>query len=122
MINSLGIGKVIYGLLKDFTTYPLVADNNAKYPFLVYKRSNVISSGSKDGSNYEDTVDIGITIVTQKYAEGIEIANQVRQILERQKINAEDMVLNDTYLVSASESFTDNVYVQNLNFKTTITE
>ena len=63
MIDSLGIGKVIYKLLKDFTTYPLVADNNAKYPFLVYKRSNVTSSSSKDGI-YEDTVDISITIVT----------------------------------------------------------
>lgn len=121
MINSLGIGKVIYDLLKDFTTYPLVADNNAKYPFLVYKRSNVISSGCKDGS-YEDTVDISITIVTQTYSEGIDIANQVRQILERQVINADDLTLNDTYLISASESFTDNVFVQNLNFRTTITE
>ena len=32
------------------------------------------------------------------------------------------MILNDTYLISANESFTDNVFVQNLNFRTTITE
>ena len=121
MIDSLGIGKVIYTLLGDFKTYPLVADNNTKYPFIVYKRNNVISSTCKDGS-YEDTVDIGITIVTMKYAEGIEIANKVREILQRQVIKIDDMILNDTYLISANESFTDNVFVQNLNFRTTITE
>lgn len=121
MIDSLGIGKVIYTLLGDFKTYPLVADNNAKYPFIVYKRNNVISSTCKDGS-YEDTVDIGITIVTMKYAEGIEIADKVREILQRQVIKIDDMILNDTYLISANESFTDNVFVQNLNFRTTITE
>ena len=76
MIDSLGIGKVIFTLLGDFKTYPLVADNNAKYPFIVYKRNNVISSTCKDGS-YEDTVDIG----TMMDSEGIKIANKVREIL-----------------------------------------
>lgn len=42
MIDSLGIGKVIYTLLGDFKTYPLVADNNAKYPFIVYNNTLLI--------------------------------------------------------------------------------
>lgn len=121
MINSLSVGKAIYNLLKDYTTYPLVADNNAKYPFIVYKRSNLISNGCKDGY-YEDMVDIAITIVTQKYAEGIDMANSVRQILEKQKIETEICTLHNTYLCSATESFTDNVYVQNLVFRTNITD
>ena len=71
---------LVFSLRNSGDKVPSLADNNAKYPFIVYKRNNVISSTSKDGS-YEDTVDIGITIVTMKYAEGIEIANKVREIL-----------------------------------------
>ncbi len=56
MIDTLNIGKYIYSVLKngtDVEVYPLVADNDAKFPFIVYKRENLVSERCKDGY-YED--------------------------------------------------------------------
>jgi hypothetical protein len=55
MIDTLNIGKYIYSVLKftNIGVYPLVADNDAKYPFIVYRRIGMVSSGCKDGY-YED--------------------------------------------------------------------
>ena len=76
MIDSLNIGKYIYSVLKetDVEVYPLVADNDAKFPFIVYKRNNLVSNGCKDGY-YEDVVSYEVVIVTDTYYKGIEIAN-----------------------------------------------
>jgi hypothetical protein len=76
MIDTLNIGKYIYSVLKftDVEVYPLVADNDAKLPFIVYKRVNLESSGSKDGY-YEDKVTMEVVVVTDKYYRGIELAN-----------------------------------------------
>ena len=46
MIDSLNIGKYIFATLKnikDVGIYPLVADNDAQFPFMVYKRTNLVS-------------------------------------------------------------------------------
>ena len=61
MLDTLNLGKYInYVVTNDASinvekAYPLVADNDAKYPFVVYRRTNLISANSKDGL-YQDTV------------------------------------------------------------------
>ena len=77
MIDTLNLGKYIYSKLSQIQgvkSYPLIADNDAKFPFIVYKRINLESSGCKDGY-YEDKVVVEVIIVTDKYYKGIEIAN-----------------------------------------------
>ena len=64
MIDTLNIGKYIYSRLSQIEgvkSYPLVADNDAKLPFIVYKRVNLESSGSKDGY-YEDKVTMEVVV------------------------------------------------------------
>jgi len=72
MIDTLNIGKYIYSVLKftDVEVYPLVADNDAKFPFIVYKRIGMATSGCKDGY-YEDEVTFEIAIVTDTYFRGV---------------------------------------------------
>ena len=56
MIDTLNLGKYIYSKLSQIEgvkSYPLIADNDAKFPFIVYKRENLVSNGCKDGY-YED--------------------------------------------------------------------
>ena len=77
MINTLNIGKYIYTTLQqseDITckVYPLVADNDAKYPFIIYKRVNLLSSDVKDGI-IQDDVTIEIVVVSDKYSVGVDI-------------------------------------------------
>ncbi len=122
MIDTLNLGKYIYSRLSQIEgvkSYPLVADNDAKYPFIVYKRINLESSGCKDGY-YEDNVTIEVVVVTDKYYKGIQIANQVRELLEVQHTTYNDMDINDTVLVMATEEYDNNAFIQKMQYSFTI--
>lgn len=121
MIDTLNIGKYIYSVLKftDVGVYPLVADNDAKFPFIVYKRIGMASSGCKDGY-YEDMVSYEVAIVTDTYINGVQIANNVRALLERQYVTFEDMEISDTVITMASEEYSNNAYIQKIQFQSTI--
>ena len=118
MINTLNIGQYIYSTLKQIDgvgVYPLVAENGTKYPFLVYRRNNLISSSNKDGY-FEDTVDVEITIVTDKYSKGVEIATEVRKLLEVPEVSFDDMLISETAVTMAAEEYSDNAFIQRMQF------
>lgn len=121
MIDTLNIGKYIVSRLADpnsgitCKTYPLVADNDAKYPFIVYRRMDLRSSTCKDGV-YEDDVMIEIIIVSDKYSVGIDIAQKVRKALEKQKVEFDDMTVKDGNIALATEEYSNNAYVQRMQF------
>lgn len=121
MIDTLNIGKYIHSVLADASSginakdYPLVADNDAKYPFIVYRRIDLNSATCKDGV-YQDDVRIEIIVVTDKYYVGIDIATRIRKLLEKQQVVFNDMVINDGHLMMATEEYSNNAYVQRLNF------
>lgn len=121
MIDTLNIGKYIYSVLKftDVEVYPLVADNDAKFPFIVYKRIDMATSGCKNGY-YEDEVAFEIAIVTDTYFKGVQIANDVRGLLERQYVTFENMEISDTVITNASEEYSNNAYVQKIQFHSII--
>lgn len=124
MINTLNIGKYIHSVLdnsEDITckVYPLIADNNAKYPFIIYKRVSMSSNACKDGY-YEDNVIMEITVVSDKYASSVDIATKIRNLLETQSVNYDDLEINDTTLSLATEEYSNNAYVQRLQFTMTI--
>lgn len=120
MIDTLNIGKYIYNTLNDADTitcnvYPLIADNDAKFPFILYKRVNLISDANKDGTN-EDAVTVEISVVTDKYSVGIDLASKVRNLLEKQCTLYQGIEINDTRLVYANEEY-NNAFVQRLQFE-----
>lgn len=124
MTNSLMIGKVIYQKLSESTKltellgnsiYPIIADNDAKFPFIVYKRISIISIGTKDGFG-EDEVTYEVTVVSDKYPASIEIANEVRKVLEKQKIQTDLMTLYNNKINGVTEEYDSNVYIQRLTF------
>lgn len=122
MINTLDIGKYIYSTLTDASSgitckcNPLVADNDTKYPFIVYRRMNLVSSTCKDGV-YEDEVVMEIIVVSNKYSETVEIATKIRKRLERQRFIYDNLEINDGNIIMATEEFTNNAYVQRMQFQ-----
>lgn len=128
MTNSIFIGKALYLLLNDDAilkksvtgVYPLIAENDAKYPFITYSRDNIYSNICKDGY-YEDKVTFSVTVVSANYLNSLDIANRVRAILEQKEIITKDVILYDVKLTGIDESFNDNAYIQNLSFDCTVT-
>lgn len=123
MIDSLNLGKYVYSSLKEITNsvYPLVADNNAKYPFIVYRRNNLSSMANKDGY-YEDTVVMEIVVVTDTYSKSIELISEVRKCLEHLEVEYDGMSISDSYITSATEEYSNNAFIQKIQISFNVTQ
>ena len=108
-MQSLEIGKVIYAVLSTdsrLTTlvgnkiFPVIVDNGTTYSFIVYRRSNVTASYTKD-FHLSDEVSLDINSVSQTYEEGLKIAGIVRDILEDKRFT--DKGIQSINLESADE-------------------
>lgn len=127
MTNSILIGKIIYSKLSSSETlttmlgeenkiFPIIADNDVKYPFVVYKRLSVSSTEvTKDGYG-EDLVSFEITVVTNNYVGSLNIANEIRKILEKKKIESNIMNIYNNKIQNISEDYVGDAYVQKLIF------
>lgn len=123
-MRSLEVGKEIYSILsknKSLTDkvgnkiYPIIVEKDTNYPFIVYKRSNVIPDYTKD-YHFKDYVIVDIICVSNHYVESVEIASLVRESLEDKRIGD----INSIKLESADEDFIDDAYIQTLSFNLTI--
>ena len=124
MTNSILIGITIYEKLSNSTKlkkyvddriYPLIASNNDVFPFIVFFRDDIKSLSCKDGY-YEDEVNFTVVVVSNKYMESLEIANEVRTILEKKKHIGNNIIITDTQIEGVDEVWEENSYVQKLHF------
>jgi hypothetical protein len=125
-MNTLNISKDIYTALTtnaDLTAlinnrvFPIVAEEGTQYPFLTYNRTSITSYRTKCGI-YEDTVNFSVNILTTDYLGGLDIGNLVRVAIEKNLIcTIEGLQYRDIQLVGATEQFTNEGYVQTLNFQ-----
>lgn len=129
MNKGILITKAIYELLNvaSITTYvgtalfPLVADVDTDFPFIVYSRESVNGSNlTKDGS-YGDAVTFRIDIVSNSYSQSIDIAQAVRELLEVRKLYTTELILSDTKMTSIRESYDSETFIQQMYFSTTVT-
>lgn len=122
-MSCISIGKAIKSLLVNGLSktsinnkiYPLIADENTTFPFIVYRRSSITTVSDKDYSN--DSACIQIMIAANNYAESVELAEQVRTSLVHKKGIIQNISVEDITLIDGSEEFIDNMFVQNLIFK-----
>lgn len=119
---SLQIGKVIYHILSNDTgivdkvenkIYPLVADVDTTFPFIVYRRTKVVPADSKDRFVYSEDIYVEVIVASDKYNEGVEIADLVRDSLQKGKYND----IKDIQLSDADEEYKEDTFIQNLTFK-----
>lgn len=125
---SLQIGKAIYDILHtnaDIVTrlqdkiFPLISEQNTTFPFIVYKRTGIISAYSKDRYTANESVTMDIIIASDKYNETIEIAELVRLSLEGKKGLYSGIQIEEIRLLSADEDFMEDTYIQTITFNIT---
>ena len=129
MIYSIQIGKVIYSKLSENEIiqnvvadriYPVIAEQTTNYPFIIYYRNSIVNTiFNKDGS-VEDDVSFSITVVSTKYNESADLANEIREIFEKKQIPNNLMRITNSRLIAIDESYEDNAYVQRLTFSCTV--
>lgn len=95
--------------------FSYVAEDSTTYPFVVMKKSNVTANYTKDG-RMSDSVVVDITIVGDNYSTVVNIAELVRESLERVKHNG----IVNCELLGNNEDYITDAYVSTLTFSITI--
>ena len=122
--TSISVNKHLYQLLisderlKELVgnkIYPLVAEESVTYPFIIFTKENAFANYTKDLLTY-DTVNISVAIAAVNYFQTVEIAERVRQILE----NYRDGYFYNILLDNVTEDFTEDTYIQQLQFSAKI--
>ena len=113
---SLQIGKAIYHILsndKDVVDkvqnkiYPLIADVDTTFPFIIYKRTGIEPADSKDRFIYSEDVYVDVVIASDKYNESIEIADLVRTALLQGSYDG----IKDINLTDADEDYIEDTFI-----------
>lgn len=106
MIN---IGKLIYPKLNSVcSTYPLVAENTTKFPFIIYRTTQSRPENTKDGI-YDWIFNIQVNVVSDKYDTVCDLCSEaVDKLLELEEVL-------DINIESVSEDFFENAYIKEIN-------
>ena len=95
--------------------FPISTVTSTSFPFIVYDRGSVSPEYTKDG-RCMDTVGCTVYVMTENYMDGVEIAEAVRQVLENTGKSYEDVDVSGAEMSGAVEAFTNDTFVQQLNF------
>lgn len=129
MRNSILFSKIIYKKLKSSESlkqlvnnkiYPLVAENSATFPFIVYYKENITSTTDTKDFLIEDDVEFSVIVVSDDYNNSLEIADAARKALEFKSYSDESLSAYSCKMIDYSESYIENAYVQALKFSCTI--
>lgn len=116
LLEVLSDNDELIALLGENKIFPLVAKDDTTYPLVIYTRDSVQTQYTKV-IGHDNTVSITFRVYSDKYDEALEIANVIRNILERQSITFDDTIhINDIRLSSTYEQFTQDGFLQSLTF------
>ena len=95
--------------------FPLVAPANTTFLFIVYRRSGYTPNSNKDFQS--EIVFIELAVITTEYAESVEIANKVADILQTYKSeNIEEITVTNIIEEYISDSFVQKINISvNIN-------
>jgi len=103
--------------------YAIDARQGTKLPFAVLVRDNVSATTlSKDGC-VEDTVAVSVYVVSKGYDEGVKIANDIRNLLDRSRYATNEVRIPLIEFSGAREVFTDTptqAFIQIIQFNVKI--
>lgn len=121
---SILINKAIAKILNDSiplknkvgnNIYALVASENCTFPFVVFKRNNMIVEYNKDGVAH-NIVDVQVIIGADSYADSVEVAQLVRSELELKKGVYNGVKIIDSKITSVEEDYVNNSFAQSIIF------
>lgn len=118
MIDTININQWIYQRLSsddelkslvDTQIYPIVVEENGKFPFVVFTRRNAQYAYDNDGLSGEQC-NIVLTAVAKDYVTTVSIIQRLRKLLE---FCHEDGIYSSR-MQSLEEGYYNNCYVQTI--------
>lgn len=126
MGKSLLVGKLIYNALISDTevskavgtkVFPIVAESDTQFPFIVYSKTNAYTVNSTKDGYLGDDISFTVTVLSDKYFESCEIAQNVKDLFENCMLSNDDLAIYNIRLTGVSESFNQDCFTQELNFE-----
>lgn len=122
-MTSISALKKIYNLLNvpsvtdkvGKNLYPLIAKENTTFPFVIYTKGNIAPIYSK-GYSCGDRCTIEVAVVDKTYIGSVDLAEAVRTLLELHR----DDYFSEIILTNVYEEYSQDAYVQTLEFDCTI--
>lgn len=117
------VGKAIYELCNPIVrSFPIVAEQGANYPFMVYRRTSHNSQNTKDRYNYLVSISMELVIVTQRYDEGVDLSQKVWEALDKEGGVVAGVEIEEIRVTSTSEDYINDAYVQRLQIEVDVTD
>lgn len=115
-MKNFTIGKEINRILREANVqglsnkiFPLIANVNTTFPFLVYKRNYYTPARNKDFEN--EVIGVEIVIAATKYEESVVIADSVASALSHKRTE----IIDDIQISNMYEDFIDDTFLQHIN-------
>lgn len=100
--------------------YPCVAPESVADEFCIYRRAGYSARGTKDGYNYEETLNLMLNIVARSYTRSIELAQRVKERLEGLRGVHGGYMIDSLEMTNAAEDYSGDCFVQTLYFRITL--
>ncbi len=121
--TSLSAGAVIRDMLmkseavmqRTNKIFPIATDK-ALLPYILYRRAALEHNPTKAGQPGADTVTIEVVCYTAKYADGVELAEAVREALDYRQGESDGLTVRSCMLADSEEGYEDDAFVQHLDF------
>ena len=130
MIHSIKIGKLIYARLTQDQSlitaignnkvFPIVAENETKFPFVTYTRTGVSPAKQTKDGRVEDIVTFQVSVCSDSYNESLDVADKVRELLEIKLMSSDELAMIETYMTGITELYDSNTYIQQMQFTTRV--
>jgi len=125
--TSLSAGSIIRAiLLEDVGVNALtnnvfpIATDKAILPYILYRRTALDHNPNKARQPGADTVQIEVLCFTEKYKDGVEMAEAVRSALDYAQGEKDGLIMRSCILIDSEEAWQDDAYVQQLVFSVKI--
>lgn len=119
-MSSLSLGKAITTILNDVCkdkVFPIVANPETTYPFIVYKRTGLTPANSKDRYNYKEMATVEVIVASENYSKSLEIAEETKSKLEHTRGVFNSIEIGEVTMTAASEDYLDDAYIQRMTYQ-----
>ena len=105
----------VQGLIDVNKIFPLIANADTTFPFIVFQRSNLMPIYTKDILT-ENQITMVIIVVSNDYIQSLDLANAVRHALEGNIYRDNDIVISAMKMESITEETLEDAYIQRMVF------
>lgn len=122
-MTGLHLSKAIQTILAQAgitNAHAVVAEENTRQPFAVYRRASLSVDSTKDRLAQSQHSTLSVQVVSMDYQSGLLLADSITEALVGKQGQYAGVVIGDITLSDAAEIYNETSYIQDLTFDITI--